>query len=244
VNATWLKIWFDAAKRTGLNVDDVRNAAELLAKYERETIDRLTNACKHRDRDTGEHIVRIGLFAGRIAEALGLSRAEQELLRLAAPLHDIGKIATPDHILQKTGPLTDDEWTVMKAHTTEGYAILRDSHSELLQKAAEIALSHHEKFDGSGYPSGLKGDQIPMSARITALCDVFDALLSWRSYKKPWPLPTATIYIEEQAGHHFDPRVVAAFKRALPDLLAIREQNSTDVTYEGQESAILAVMQA
>jgi len=211
--------------------DEVRKATLQLAERERETIFRLTRATEYRDNDTGEHVVRIGLFAARIGEALGLPQSEIDLLRLTAPMHDIGKVCTPDHILLKRGELTPEEWEAIKQHPIAGYDILRDSPSELLQRGAEIALTHHEKFDGTGYPFGIAGTTIPIFGRITALCDVFDALLTARPYKEPWALERVLEYIVEQDGKHFDPSAVAAFKEVLPDLLEIRSR------LEGEEPA-------
>jgi len=210
-NAAWLS-------------EEVRRATASIADRECETIYRLARAAEHRDNETGDHVIRIGLFAACVARALGLSLGEQELLRLATPMHDIGKVGTPDAILLKLGPLTAAEWQIMKQHAVAGYEILRDSKSALLQKGAEIALSHHEKFDGTGYPFGLAGDQVPLSGRIAAVCDVFDALLSKRPYKEPWPLPRVLEHIENESGRHFDPHIVGAFKEVLPRLLEIRNR--------------------
>jgi len=204
--------------------EEVRRATASIVERERETIYRLARAAEHRDNETGDHVIRIGLFAGCVARALGLPSEEQELLRLATPMHDIGKVGTPDHILLKEGPLTAEEWEIMKQHTVAGFDILRDSKSPLLQRGAEIALSHHERYDGKGYPFALSGEQIPLSGRIAAICDVFDALLSKRPYKEPWPLVQTLEYIEDESGRHFDPRVVAAFKQVLPELLEIRNR--------------------
>lgn len=202
--------------------DEVSKAISQLAERERETIFRLTRASEYLDNETGAHIARIGLFAAKIAEVLGLPQEERELLLLAAPMHDIGKVHTPDNILLKPGPLSPEEWEIMRHHPIAGFDILRDSPSRLLQRGAEIALTHHEKFDGTGYPFGIAGETIPISGRITALCDVFDALLSARPYKEPWDVDRVVAYITEQDGLHFDPKVVAAFKAALPELLEIR----------------------
>ena len=202
--------------------EEVKRATASLVERECETIYRLTRASEHSDSGTSEHIIRIGLFAASVAAALGLPREEQELMRLATPMHDIGKVGTPDTILQKAGALTAEEWDVMKLHAVAGYDILRDSESPLLQRGAEIALSHHERFDGTGYPFGLADEQIPLSGRIAAICDVFDALLSKRPYKDAWPVADVVEYIEQESGRHFDPRVVAAFKQVLPELLQIR----------------------
>jgi putative two-component system response regulator len=205
--------------------EEVRKATSQLVERERETIFRLVRASEYHDNDTGEHIVRIGLFAARLGEALGLPQEEVDLLRLAAPMHDIGKVSVPDELLSKREKWTPAELEIVKHHPISGYDILRDSPSELLQRGAEIALTHHEKFDGTGYPFGIAGTTIPLSGRITALCDVFDALLTARPYREAWPLANVVEYIEQQEGKHFDPSVVAAFKAALPDFLQIREEH-------------------
>jgi response regulator RpfG family c-di-GMP phosphodiesterase len=204
--------------------DEVRKATAQIARREQETIHRLTRASEFRDNDTGLHIVRMGRYSAILGRALGMDRNEQELLLLAAPMHDIGKVATPDQILLKPGKLTPDEWEIMKQHTTAGYEILRDSDSKLLQKGAEIALTHHEKWDGTGYPRGLAGDDIPISGRICALADVFDALTSIRPYKSAWPIERAVVHVHQGRGTHFDPSVVDAFERALSEIREVREK--------------------
>jgi putative two-component system response regulator len=199
-----------------------RATGDILAR-ERETITRLMRAAEFRDNETGMHIVRMGHFSAEIGRAYGLSDEECERLLMATPMHDIGKVATPDRILLKPGKLDPDEWEIMKQHTLAGYEILKDSQSELLQTAAQIALSHHEKFDGSGYPYGLRGSDIPLPGRICAVSDVFDALISERPYKKAWTVERAVEEIKAGAGAHFDPALVHAFESALPKILEIRE---------------------
>jgi putative two-component system response regulator len=201
---------------------DVRAATLEIALRERETINRLSRAAEFRDNETGMHIVRMGRFAQVLGRAMGLGEDEAEVLLLAAPMHDIGKVATPDAILLKPGKLTPDEWTIMKQHTTAGYEILKDSSSKMLQKGAEIALTHHEKWDGSGYPNGVSGDDIPISGRICALSDVFDALTSVRPYKPAWPVEQAIVYIHQSSGTHFDPELVKLFERVMPEINEIR----------------------
>lgn len=170
----------------------------------------LCRASAYRDSETGNHIVRIGESAALIAKAYGMSADWVELIRQAAPMHDVGKIGIADHILLKPGALTDDEHRQMQEHPAIGHAILTDQHaSELTTLAAEIALTHHEKWDGSGYPSGLRGEQIPLSGRIVAICDVYDALRMPRPYKAPWPIEKAQAFIREQSGKHFDPELVS-----------------------------------
>ncbi len=212
------------ADRAAWLADEVRKATRRIAASERETIHRLTRAAEYRDQGTGMHIVRMGHYALALGAALGLNREEAELLGNAAPMHDVGKVGTPDAILLKASSLTDAEWVVMREHATIGYEILRDSESPLLRKAAEIAYTHHEKFDGSGYPRGLAGDAIPLAGRIVAITDVFDALLSDRPYKRAWPLDDTLAYIERNRGAHFDPRIADAFRETLPELLRIREE--------------------
>lgn len=210
-----------------------RATADILAR-EKETINRLMRAAEFRDNETGMHIVRMGYFSAQIGRAFGLPDVECETLLMATPMHDIGKVATPDRILLKPGKLDADEWTIMKQHTIAGYEILKDSQSELLQTAAQIALSHHEKFDGSGYPYGLKGQDIPLCGRICAVSDVFDALTSERPYKHAWPAEQAIDEIDRLSGSHFDPDLVRAFHEALPQILETKQQ------YRDEDSATAA----
>ena len=174
------------------------------------------------DDDTGYHIERVGDYAAVLAEAMGKSRRYAELLRAAAPMHDIGKIGIPQSILQKKGKLTDEEWTVMRQHPLIGEQILADSRAPLIQLAAELAGSHHEKWDGSGYPRNLSGEAIPLSGRIVAVADVFDALTTERCYKPAFPLETAYAILKEGSGQHFDPTVVETFFRSIGKILEIR----------------------
>jgi putative two-component system response regulator len=198
---------------------EVKRATENIRERERETINRLTRAAEFRDNETGMHIVRIGLFCAMIGRAAGLSPDDVEMLLTGAPMHDIGKVSTPDNILLKPGKLDAAEWTIMRAHTTNGYEILRDSSSALLRNAADIALGHHEKFDGTGYPYGRKAEEIPLFARICAFSDVFDALTSVRPYKSAWPVEEAVRYIENLSSLQFDPALLTAFKVALPEII-------------------------
>jgi len=179
--------------------------------YEKETLFRLAKAGEYRDEVTGAHVARIGLFSRQIAETLGLSESECDLIEQAAPLHDIGKIGIPDKLLLKPGSFTDDEREDMKSHTIIGYEILKGSPSKYLQMGAQIALSHHEKYDGSGYPYGLKGEEIPLCARIVAVADVYDALTSNRPYKNAWPIEKALDFLQQYKGSYFDPNCVEAF---------------------------------
>ena len=176
-----------------------------------ETLQRLALAAEYRDDDTGLHTRRVGIMSARIAQALELAASQVELIRQAAPLHDVGKIGVSDTILLKPAKLTDEEFSLMKQHTIIGAGILSRSSSPLLQLAEEIALSHHERWDGRGYPSGLQGEEIPHVGRIVAVADVFDALTHERPYKKAWLVPEAVAEIENQCGRQFDARVVQAF---------------------------------
>ncbi len=200
-----------------------RATADIVAR-EKETINRLMRAAEFRDNETGMHILRMGHFSAELGRAIDLPESECETLLMATPMHDIGKVATPDSILLKPGKLDADEWVIMKKHTIAGYEILKDSQSELLQMAAQIALSHHEKFDGSGYPYGLRGEDIPLCGRLCAVSDVFDALTSERPYKSAWPVEHAIDEIDRLAGSHFDPMLVRAFHQALPRILEIKKE--------------------
>ncbi len=182
-----------------------------LQQAQTEALEKLALAAEFRDDDTGEHIERVGAGAALLARQLGLSTHEADLIGRAAPLHDIGKIAIPDSILLKPGKLTNDEFDQMKTHAATGAALLSQSRSPLMQRAEIIARTHHERFDGSGYPMKLAGEEIPIEGRIAAVIDVFDALTHERPYKAAWPIADALAEICKCAGAHFDPRVVAAF---------------------------------
>ncbi|CAM5785760.1 two-component system response regulator [Castellaniella caeni] len=181
-------------------------------------------AAEYRDNETGMHIIRISHFARCLARAVGYDEAEADDLLHASPMHDVGKIGIPDAILLKPGKLTDDEWRIMRRHPAIGAQIIGDHPSRLLRMAATIALRHHEKWDGSGYPDGLAGEAIPHEARIVALVDVFDALTSVRPYKRAWPVDEALAYIRAQSGRHFDPVLVEAFMGCMPEILDIRQR--------------------
>lgn len=197
--------------------------ATVLERTYRESILMLAHAGHYNDNDTGAHIWRMAAYAREIAIALGWSLADAAQLELAAPLHDTGKLGVPQSILRKPGPLNADEWTTMRTHPRMGHDILSKSEAPLFQLAAEIALRHHEKWDGSGYPDGLKGLQIPESARIVALADVFDALSMKRSYKDAWPLDRIVDNFNRSAGTHFDPDMVRVVHSVMPRLIEIHE---------------------
>lgn len=203
---------------------EVDKATTELRLREREIIFRLSKAADSRDPETGAHILRMSHFAKLIGANLGLSAADQQLLLDAAPMHDVGKIGIPDHILLKPGRLDVPEFEIMKQHALIGYEILNGSKSIMLQAAAGIALGHHEKYDGSGYPSGLSGDAIPLFARICAVADVFDALTSERPYKKAWDDVPAIALLREGAGGHFDPACVEAFLSSWDQVIDIRNR--------------------
>jgi putative two-component system response regulator len=192
----------------------VDRATRHLQEREEEVVFRLARAIEFRDGETGQHIERVAQISQFIAEEMQQSEAFARTLALAAPLHDVGKIGVPDAILNKPGRLTDEEFDIMRTHAAIGAEILSGGSSDLVQMAAIVALGHHERWDGKGYPNGLAGDAIPLAARITAVADVFDALCSERPYKKAWPVNQARAEINRCAGSQFDPNCVAAFERA------------------------------
>lgn len=195
-----------------------------LANSRKELIRRLGLAAEYKDNETGLHVQRMAEYTRLVALELGFSPANAETLASAAPMHDIGKLGIPDAILCKPGKLTDEEFEVIKSHPLIGAQILEHPDSELLTVAREVALYHHEKWDGSGYPEGLAGENIPIAARIASIADVYDALVSVRPYKKAWSTEQALALFEEQKGKHFDPNVVEAFKRVLPQVIEIQKR--------------------
>ncbi len=192
-----------------------------------EMILNLAIAAEYKDPDTGNHILRISDYSTEIAAALGISADQIEHLRYASPMHDIGKLGIPDKILQKPAKLTPDEWKVMKQHTSIGARMFQSSKSPLLRAASEIAMSHHEKFDGSGYPNGLKGKEIPLFGRIVALADVFDAVVSKRCYKEASAFDEGIIYIQSLAGNHLDPDIVDTFLKIKTIIRKIYDANQS-----------------
>ncbi|HEX5623962.1 MAG TPA: HD domain-containing phosphohydrolase [Sulfuricurvum sp.] len=182
-----------------------------LVQKEQETLRVLSRTAEYKDEETANHIKRVSAYTVLIAKHLNLSPEEQDILYFAAPLHDIGKVGTPDHILLKPGRLDEEEMTIMRDHAMIGANILEDVTSPYLKAGHIIALSHHEKYDGSGYPKGLKGDDIPLYGRIVAIADVFDALTSRRPYKKAWPFDEAMEFLKDNAGSHFDPVLIKIF---------------------------------
>ena len=214
------------ASRAAWLAEEVHKATKEIVAREREAIHRLSSAAEYRDPETGAHLLRLSHYAGLLAVNLGLDDTQQELIRDAAPMHDIGKVGIPDAILLKPGKLDADEMNIMRKHPQIGADILKGSTSPLLQIAATISLSHHEKYDGSGYPHGLKGDDIPLYGRIIAVADVFDALTSARPYKPAWEIDKAVALIKEGSGSHFDPKCVDAFFKDWDAVLQIHSQYS------------------
>ena len=231
--------------------DDLsKTFTELKAAYQElqeaylDTIHRLVLAAEYKDEDTGDHIVRMSRYSALIAEKLGLPAEEVQNIQYAAPMHDVGKIGIPDSILMKPGKLTDDEFEIIKTHTTMGAKILENSKAEILKIAELIALSHHEKWNGKGYPQGLSRDTIPIAARIVGLADVFDALISKRPYKDPFPVEVALDIIKKERGEHFDPDVVDVFLENIDEFVKIKEGvgpaedvSMTDFTWSERDQA-------
>lgn len=187
-----------------------------------EIVQRLGLAAEYKDNETGLHVIRMSHYSRILARALGWSEADCDDLLNAAPMHDVGKIGIPDAVLRKPGKLDADEWAVMRQHVSIGAKIIGEHPSGLLRMAQRIALTHHEKWDGSGYPNGLAGEDIPIEGRIVAIADVFDALTSERPYKQAWPVEEAVAFLREQSGQHFDPDLVELFIQRLPAVLEVK----------------------
>ncbi len=198
--------------------------ADELRRTRLQIIQRLGRAAEYKDNETGMHVMRMSHYSRIIAKGYGFNEIEAENLFNAAPMHDIGKIGIPDSIMLKPGKLTKEEFAVMQQHPEIGAEILGESDSDLIELAKVVSLTHHEKWDGSGYPRGLKGQNIPIEGRIVALADVFDALTSVRPYKDAWPLDKTMAFIDEQTGKHFDPEVVTVFNSKLDELLVVKER--------------------
>jgi putative two-component system response regulator len=224
-----------ALRRRMLEIAFRDREAQLAQKVREQTLEirdsreeialRLIAASEHRDNETGMHVRRIGLYAAEMARLLGWDLQGVDTIRAAAPMHDIGKIGVPDAILQKPSTLTEAEWVTMKRHTTMGATILKGSTVPFIQMGARIAIGHHEKWDGSGYPKGLRGETITLEARITALVDVYDAVSNRRHYKEPWPEEQVVDLIQKGSGVHFDPRLVELFLANLDRFRAILNAN-------------------
>jgi len=204
--------------------DDLNKTVKELQGAYLDTINRLVLAAEYKDEDTGDHIVRMSRYSAFIAEKLGLPAREVQNIRYAAPMHDVGKIGIPDNILMKPAKLTDEEFDFMKTHTNIGAKILAKSKAEILRLAWQIAISHHEKWNGRGYPQGFSVDKIPIAGRIVGLADVFDALTSKRPYKVPYPIEVAVDIIKKERGEHFDPDVTEVFLENVDELLKIKAE--------------------
>ncbi len=201
--------------------DLVRERTEELNESRLEIIRQLGRAAEYKDNETGLHVIRISHYCRIIASVAGMSDADVDLIFNASPMHDIGKIGIPDHILCKPGSLNAEERKIIEQHPEIGARIIGNHDAPLLNSARTIALTHHEKWDGTGYPKGLKGEEIPLVGRIVAIADVFDALVSVRPYKKAWSFENAVAYIEKEAGTYFDPTLVAIFKEQLGEITAL-----------------------
>jgi len=209
----------EVAKRT----EQLRQAFERIKAVSLETVYRLSRAAEYRDEDTGAHLQRMSHYAAAVSRQMGLDEGMVEHILYAAPMHDVGKIGIPDHILLKPARLNLDEWEIMKQHAVIGAQILDGSDVEVIKLGEVIARTHHEKWDGSGYPEGLKGEEIPLPGRIAAISDVFDALTSKRPYKEPFSLEKSFSIIQEEQGKHFDPDVVDAFFFLKDEIIRIHE---------------------
>ncbi|MSP97146.1 MAG: response regulator [Betaproteobacteria bacterium] len=202
----------------------VEDATQEIREREKETLLCLARAGEFRDEETGNHLIRMARYSRLIADTIGLPHEEAETVELAAPLHDIGKIGIPDGILLKPGRLDEAEFKVIQRHPVIGHEILKGSASKYVRMGALIALSHHEKFDGSGYPNGLVAEHIPLCVRIVAVADVYDALTAVRPYKKAWPVEDAFAYLRAQRGRHFDAHLVDAFLGVANDIARIQQE--------------------
>jgi len=204
---------------------EVQERTTELEKTKLDVIQTLGKASEYRDNETGMHIMRLSATAFHLAQSVGMSEKECRLILNTSPMHDLGKIGIPDQILLKPGKLDKSEWETMKLHTIIGHSLLSDGYdSELKKQARTIAVQHHEKWDGSGYPNSLKEEEISIEARIVAISDVFDALISKRPYKEPWPLEKAFDYLDSEKGRHFDPYLVPHFLKLKPKIMETLEK--------------------
>ena len=207
----------------------VQQRTDELNKTRSEIIRRLGRAAEFKDNETGMHVIRMSYYSRIIAKAIGMDDIDADLILNAAPMHDVGKIGIPDSVLLKRGKLDADEWVLMKKHPEFGANIIGNHESELLKMARIVALTHHEKWNGQGYPKGLAGEDIPLVGRIVAIADVFDALTTERPYKDAWSVERAVSLIKDEAGQHFDPVLAEAFVRSLPEVLEIKEKYAETV---------------
>jgi putative two-component system response regulator len=212
--------------------EELKQAMGKIKAASLETIYRLSMAAEYKDKETGAHIKRVSLYSAAIARRMGLDQETIETILYAAPMHDVGKIGMPDRILMKPSKLNPEEWDIMKQHTVIGAKILKGSDAEFIRMGEMIALDHHEKWDGSGYPNGLNGLEIPVASRIVSVADVFDALTSNRPYKETLSVETAMDIVREGKGSYFDPEVTDAFFAVQNEILAIKEHFGDDVTTE------------
>ncbi len=206
---------------------ELKESHQKIQETHYEMILRLAIAAEFKDPDTGQHILRIGDYSTAIARQIKLSAHDLEILRYASPMHDIGKIGIPDAILQKPAKLNADEWRIMEQHTVIGAQIFKSAQSPFLRAVSEIALTHHERFDGRGYPNGIPGGKIPIFGRIVAVADIFDALVSKRCYKEAWPFEDGVEYVESLSGSHLDPDLVGAFIKAQEEIRSIYQANKS-----------------
>ena len=235
-NLLQLRQQSESIKQRALSLEQrLLSSMHEVEERERETLSRLARAIEYRDSGTSAYLERMSRIAGLIAEGLGMSEEEVRLIELAAPLHDIGKIAIPDEVLLKPGPLDEQQLAIMRRHPQIGHELLSGSQNRFIQAGATIALRHHERYDGSGYPDGLSGAQIPIEARVVAVADVFDALISPRPYKAPWSFDNALDFLLEQSGKLFDPQCVQALAQNRPRLEDICERYSTSSPRPGLE---------
>jgi putative two-component system response regulator len=214
-------------------VSDLERAEKEIRLSREETVQRLSMAAEFRDQETAAHIKRMSLYCALLAEKLGEEPQRCESIRLSSVMHDVGKIGIPDNILLKPGPLDPEEWKIMKTHSEIGYRILSNSRSHLLAEAAEIALTHHERIDGSGYPRGLVEDEIPLEGKIAAVADVFDALTTNRVYRKAFALGEAVDIMKEGRGDKYDPKILDMFLSSLDRVLGIKEMHRDSTTLLG-----------
>ncbi len=224
-----------ARVRTQLSLVDI----EALRQSRLQIVQRLGRAAEYKDNETGMHVLRMSHYSHALALAMGCHPEWADDLLHAAPMHDVGKIGIPDAVLLKPGPLNEEEWKIMRQHPAIGAEILGEHESGMLQMARTIALAHHEKWDGSGYPAGLRGTDIPLAARIVAIADVFDALTSVRPYKRAWSVDEALAHIASQARSHFDPELVSVFLSLRPQLEAIRQRWKDESPASAERAAAL-----
>lgn len=220
-----------AASYAGKSLESVQLHHEI-EETQKEIIFTMGEIGESRSKETGNHVKRVAEYSYLLAKGLGMSQDECDLIKMASPMHDIGKVAIPDSVLKKPGKLTEAEFEVMKTHTDIGYNLLKNSNRRILKSAAILAYEHHEKWNGKGYPRGIKGEEIHIYGRITAIADVFDALASDRVYKKAWELDRILNLFIEERGQHFDPKVVDVFMEQLPKILKIRDEYQDIVSEE------------